>query len=97
MAGIQKFQTLNIVEESNTLTDSLTETQICYGPSNNNTNSTKNKTNSNNNNNQNQVKILKRNSATDQKKENNPDIKCYVTYHIPLIVVHSQNHLEMGK
>ena len=65
------------MEEKDAPTDALTETQICYGPSNNNTNSIKNKkTNSNNNGNQNQVKILKRESSTDQKKENNQDIQC---------------------
>ena len=72
LAGISKFQTLNIMEEEDTNTNTVAETQICY---NNNNNSTKNKTNSNiNNNNQNKVTVLKRDSIVNQRKENNLDI-----------------------
>lgn len=65
------------MEGSDIPTDTLTETQICYGPPNNNTNSTKNKTSSNSNNNgQHKVTVLKRNSTDNQKKETNSDIQC---------------------
>ena len=76
MAGISKFQTLNIIEEADTSTNTVTKTQFFYGPYNNNTKSTKNKTSSNpNNNNQTKVTVLKRDSVINQKKENNLDIQ----------------------
>ena len=63
------------MEGSDIPTDTLTETQICYGPLKNNTNSTKNKTNSNpNNNGQHKVTVLKRDFIDNQKKETNSDI-----------------------
>ena len=49
------------MEEADTSTNTVTKTQICYGPPNNNTNSTKNKTSSNpNKNSQNKITILKK-------------------------------------
>ena len=41
LAGITKFQTLNILEEIDNPTNTPTESPICYGPPNNNTNSAK--------------------------------------------------------
>ena len=77
LAGITKFQTLNIIEEVDTPTNTPTQTQICYRPPNNNTNPTKNKTSFNpNNNGQNKVTVLKRDPASNQKKENTSDIQC---------------------
>ena len=77
LAGVLPFQTLNIVDRTTEITEptETTETQICYGPSNNNSKWIKNKTN-NNQNNQNQVKILRREPAANQNKENSSDMKC---------------------
>ena len=77
LAGVLPFQTLNIVDRTTEITEptETTETQICYGQSNNNSKPIKNKTN-NNQNNQNQVKILRREPAANQNKENSSDMKC---------------------
>ena len=82
------------MEEVYTQRNTPTKTQICYGPPNNNTNSTKNKTSSNpNNNGQNKVTVLKRDSAANQRKENNSDIQCMLCNQ--LIAVLTQEKLEI--
>ena len=68
----------------------ITETQICYGPSNNSSKPIKNNIN-NKQSNQHQVKILKREPAVNQNKENDSDMKSMFV----CLALTSRNHFKL--